>query len=138
MKKYFLLNLVLFLASVAFAQNTSQVPVNQNENAPVLNFTQKEYDFGDIKQGDVVEHTFQFKNTGKQPLIIAGVQTTCGCTATKWSNQPIMPDASGSITVQFNSSGKQGIQNKVVTVKSNASNQVERVIVKANILTKEN
>lgn len=138
MKKYFFLSIGLFFVRVAFAQSAVQIPANPSENAPIINFTQKEYDFGDIKQGDIVEHTFQFKNTGKQPLIIAGVQTTCGCTATKWSNQPIMPDAFGSITVQFNSSGKQGIQNKVVTVKSNASNQVERVIVKANILAKEN
>lgn len=85
-----------------------------------------------------MEHTFYFKNTGKTPLIIANVQTTCGCTATKWTNQPLAPDAEGSITVQFNTSGKQGIQNKVITIKSNASNQIERVIIKANILTKEN
>jgi hypothetical protein len=121
---------------LGFAQhNTTNI---SNENVPILSFHEKEYDFGDLKQGDVVEHTFSFKNTGKTPLIIANVQTTCGCTATKWTNQPILPDAEGSITVQFNTSGKQGIQNKVITIKSNANNQIERVIIKANILLKEN
>ncbi len=133
MKKYFLLNLFLLLTTyIAFGQTATLT----NDNVAVISFTEKEHDFEEIRQGDIVEHTFHFKNTGKLPLVIAGVQTTCGCTATKWSNQPIMPESSGSITVQFNSSGKQGIQNKVVTVKSNASNQIERIVVKANILTK--
>lgn len=136
MKKYFLLNLFLLLTTIAFGQNSTQTSATTNDNVAVISFTEKEHDFEEIRQGDIVEHTFHFKNTGKLPLVIAGVQTTCGCTATKWSNQPIMPESSGSITVQFNSSGKQGIQNKVITVKSNASNQIERIIVKANILTK--
>lgn len=136
MKKYFLLNLLLLLTTyVAFGQNSTQT-LATTDNLAVISFTEKEHDFEEIKQGDIVEHTFHFKNTGKLPLVIAGVQTTCGCTATKWSNQPIMPESSGSITVQFNSSGKQGVQNKVVTVKSNASNQIERIVIKANILTK--
>lgn len=135
MKKYFLLNLFLLLAAITFGQNNTQI-ANTTDNVAVISFTEKEHDFEEIKQGDIVEHTFHFKNTGKLPLVIAGVQTTCGCTATKWSNQPIMPESSGSITVQFNSSGKIGIQNKVVTVKSNASNQIERIVIKANILTK--
>jgi Protein of unknown function (DUF1573) len=136
MKKYFLLNLFLLTTYIAFGQNSTQTLATTDDNVAVISFTEKEHDFEEIRQGDIVEHTFHFKNTGKLPLVIAGVQTTCGCTATKWSNQPIMPEASGSITVQFNSSGKQGIQNKVVTVKSNASNQIERIVIKANILTK--
>ncbi len=136
MKKYLLLLICVCYGMLGFAQsNTTHV---SNDNFPVLSFHEKEYDFGDLKQGDIVEHTFSFKNTGKTPLIIANVQTTCGCTATKWTSQPIAPDAEGSITVQFNTAGKQGIQNKVITVKSNANNQIERVIIKANILIKEN
>lgn len=135
MKKCLLLLICLCYGILGFAQNNTNI---SNENVPILSFLEKEYDFGDLKQGDVVEHTFSFKNTGKTPLIIANVQTTCGCTATKWTSQPIPPNAEGSITVQFNTSGKQGIQNKVITVKSNANNQIERVIIKANVLLKEN
>ena len=134
MKNLLFTGLLLFISFLSFGQN-NPVPIAKNEeNIAVISFEVKEHDFGDIKQGDIVEHTFEFKNSGKMPLIIAGVQTTCGCTATKWSQQPIMPDKTGSITVQFNSAGKQGIQNKVVTIKSNASNQIERVIIKANIV----
>lgn len=137
MKNHFLTALLLLMSIVAYGQNNAPAVAKKEENVATITFEVKEHDFGDIKQGDVVEHTFEFKNTGKMPLILAGVQTTCGCTATKWSQQPIMPDGTGTITVQFNSSGKQGIQNKIVTIKSNASNQIERVIIKANILVKE-
>lgn len=137
MKNYFLTSLLLLFSFLSFGQNNTPTVVKQDENVAIITFGVKEHDFGDIKQGDVVEHTFEFKNAGKTPLILAGVQTTCGCTATKWSQQPILPEKTGTITVQFNSSGKQGIQNKVVTIKSNAANQIERVIIKANILVKE-
>ncbi|TAH18138.1 MAG: DUF1573 domain-containing protein [Cytophagales bacterium] len=136
--KYFLLNFLLFFTYLAFGQNNTPNANQTNDYVAILTFSEKEHDFEEIKQGDIVEHTFKFKNTGKQPLVIASVNTTCGCTATKWSNQPILPDSSGSITVQFNTAGKQGIQNKVITIKSNATNQIERLIIKANILTKEN
>jgi len=138
MKKYFLLNFFLFFTYFAFGQSNYTTTNPTNDYVAILTFSETEHDFEEIKQGDIVEHTFNFKNTGKQPLVIAGVNTTCGCTATKWSNQPILPNSSGSITVQFNTAGKQGIQNKVITVKSNATNQVERLIIKANILSKGN
>ena len=134
MKNYFLTGLLLFICFLTFGQSNAPVEAKNEENVASISFDIKEHDFGDLKQGDIVEHTFAFKNTGKAPLVLAGVQTTCGCTATKWSQQPIMPEKTGSITVQFNTAGKQGIQNKVITIKSNANNQIERVIIKANIV----
>ena len=41
------------------------------------------HDFGEIAQGDKVEHTFRFRNTGNEPLVITNVQVTCGCTTPK-------------------------------------------------------
>jgi hypothetical protein len=136
MKNFFLTGLLLFISFLTFGQANAPAEAKNEENVAVISFDIKEHDFGDLKQGDIVEHTVEFKNTGKTPLILAGVQTTCGCTATKWSQLPILPDKVGSITVQFNTAGKQGIQNKVVTIKSNATNQIERVIIKANIITR--
>jgi len=41
---------------------------------PVMTFEETEYDFGDIKQGDKVEHTFKFKNTGEADLLISNAR----------------------------------------------------------------
>ena len=50
-------------------------------------------------------------------------QVSCGCTTPKgWPRDPIPPGASGEITVSFNSAGKMGMQNKPVTLITNAVN----------------
>jgi hypothetical protein len=103
---------------------------------PYIEFADAEYDFGDISQGDKVKHTFDFKNSGTEPLILSNVLVTCGCTATDWPKQPIMPGESKELTVSFDSTGKVGRQNKVITIVSNASNSQERVKIVTNILPK--
>src|SRR6188472_1358413 len=113
MKKYLFLILMVAFTGAAFAQNSG----------PVITFEKKTHDFGDLVQGDVVEETFKFANTGTEPLIITNVHVTCGCTTPKgWPRDPIMPGGKGEITVAFNTAGKMNKQNKTVTVISNASN----------------
>ena len=117
MKKYFLMIVLLGFAAQGFAQQPA------NQAGPVITFEKKSHDFGDIFQGDKVEETFKFANTGTEPLIITNVQVTCGCTVPKgWPRDPIMPGGKGELTIAFNSAGKMGKQNKVVTVVSNAVN----------------
>ncbi len=117
MKKYIFLCAVLFASAQLFAQQASSTA-----KGPVISFEKSTHDFGDIQQGDKVEHTFKFSNTGTEPLIITNVQVTCGCTVPAWPRDPIMPGQKSEITVAFNSAGKHGKQNKVVTVVSNAIN----------------
>jgi hypothetical protein len=101
-----------------------------------ITFEKTSHDFGDIFQGDVVTYAFKFTNTGKEPLIISNVLVTCGCTAPSWPKEPIMPGKGGEIVISFNSSGKMGVQNKVITVMSNAINSQAQLIIKTNILPK--
>lgn len=130
MKKLFVFVLGLFLVGTVVAQDSG----SETASGPKITFTESSHNFGDIKQGDKVEHTFTFKNSGTEPLILSNVLTTCGCTATNWPRDPIAPGKGGEITVRFNSAGKIGKQNKVVTVVSNASNAQERVSIITNIL----
>ncbi len=106
---------------------------------PVISWEKSTHDFGDVAQGDKVEHTFKFKNTGNEPLIITNVQVTCGCTTPKgWARDPITPGQSGEITVAFNSLGKFGKQNKVVTVVSNVVNpEGGQISFTANVVEKK-
>lgn len=110
----------LFLSwfTLVFAQQQPAKPVS----GPVLTLKQTTHDFGDIRQGDVVEHVFEFTNTGNEPLIIQDIRITCGCTQPKWPKEPIMPGGKGEIRVGFNSAGKMGIQTKSLPIISNAIN----------------
>jgi hypothetical protein len=86
---------------------------------PTFKFERTEYDFGQIKEGEKVAYTYKFTNTGTAPLIVQSVQPSCGCTAPDWSKEPIPVNGTGFVKVEFDSNGKQGIQNKVVTVNAN-------------------
>jgi hypothetical protein len=86
---------------------------------PSFKFERTEYDFGQIKEGEKVVYTYKFTNTGSAPLIVESVQPSCGCTAPDWSKEPVPVNGTGFVKVEFDSNGKQGIQNKVVTVNAN-------------------
>ena len=134
MKKGVLTSLFLGVLFLVNAQDA--VPI-QIESGPTIAFTESSHDFGDINQGDRVEHTFEFENSGNEPLILSNVLTSCGCTASNWPKEPIPPGDSASIKVTFNSAGKMGVVNKVVTVISNATNNRERLRISTNILPRE-
>ncbi|GAA4830600.1 DUF1573 domain-containing protein [Algivirga pacifica] len=108
-----------------------------NEQLAQMTFEEREFDFGEIKQGDVVEHVFTFTNSGEVPLKIMNVRTTCGCTAPEWPKEEIMPGASADLKVVFNSKGKRGNQSKNITIQANVPNSIEQVRILANVLTEE-
>lgn len=109
--------------------------INAQEKSefPVISFEETEYEFGEINQGDKVNHTFKFTNTGKKPLVLSNVTTTCGCTAPDWPKEPIAPGKEGEIKVVFNSAGKLGMQNKAITIYANTEEGIARVTLKGNV-----
>lgn len=107
------------------------------ENEPMLLFIESEYDFGDIQQGEVFEHVFLFENTGKKPLFISNVITTCDCIVAEVPEKPVTKGKTASIRVTFDSSGKIGPQNKMIIIESNAINMEERIILKGNVLANQ-
>lgn len=89
-------------------------------DAAVMSFENGNYNFGKITQGEKVSYSYKFKNVGKSPLIILNATATCGCTVPEVPKEPIKPGAEGEIKVVFDSNGKSGMQDKVITVTSNA------------------
>ena len=134
MKKLSIFFFSLLFISTAYAQEEPKVEVT---DGPKIVFAEDTHDFGDIEQGTKVSHVFAFENSGTQPLILSNVLTTCGCTATDWPREPVAPGDGGKIEVSFNSAGKMGKQNKVITVVSNAVNAQERVKIITNVLPKK-
>ena len=128
-----LVGLVWITSFVAQAQEKQE----ENVTGPKIEFEESTHNFGDITQGDKVQHVFAFANTGTEPLVLSRVMTTCGCTAPSWPKEPIAPGEKGEITISFNSAGKMGMQNKVITVVSNASNSTARISITTNVLPKK-
>ena len=100
---------------------------------PKFQFVKEEHNFGEIYDGDIVTHVFSFKNIGETPLIISKATASCGCTIPSWPKQPIPSGSSGQIRVQFDSSNKPGIQNKVITITANTETKIKKLLIKAQV-----
>jgi hypothetical protein len=104
--------------------------------APVVGFNTIEYDFGDMKQGEKKDYTFNITNTGKSDLIIRNVRSSCGCTAVAPSKKVIAAGETAPIKVTFDSRGKRGRQSKSVTVITNdPKNSTSTLRVSCNVIT---
>jgi len=79
------------------------------------------YNFGTIAQGEVVNYTFKFTNVGTEDLQIKSTSASCGCTVPQHTKTPIPPGGKGEIVVRFDSKGKKGQQNPVITVVANTN-----------------
>lgn len=135
------LTLSLFIC-IAFAnaqENKMSAPATNlpatavDKNAPELKFDIETYDFGTIKQGDKVTHDFDFVNTGKEPLVISQAAGSCGCTVPLWPKEPVAKGSKATIHVEFNSTGKMGMQDKTVTITSNSKSGQKVLHLKGNV-----
>lgn len=114
------------------------VPMTARDSAMAarISFNQTEYHFGQVKSGALVSYSFLFRNTGKSPLVIADISTSCGCTVPHYDHIPIPAGGQGHIQVVFNTAGKAGIQEKIITITANTIpklNQVALVGIVNNI-----
>ena len=91
---------------------------------------QLEHDFGNINEGDVVNHSFVISNNGGDLLKIIDVRASCGCTAASPDKKELKPGESTNISVSFNSKGRKGPQTKTVTV---TTNDTEKPTLSLNI-----
>ena len=113
----------------------SYTPEKENiaTNTATVKFDNTNFDFGIIKTGASVSHTFKFTNTGNFPLKITNAKASCGCTVPKWPKELIKPGEDGEILVTFNSKGKKGNQHKSVTITANTIPSTISLYIKATI-----
>lgn len=123
--------LIAFAGSGCTGRKSPAVPVQ--EGIPEIAFREYEHHFGKVKEGEKVSYQFPFENKGPGDLVLTGVTTTCGCTVPKYDVKPIIPGQSGSIEVVFDTSGREGMQTKTITVKSNASKPVILLKITADV-----
>lgn len=114
-------------------KQNSAAAADQATNTAKIEFSEQSFDFGEINEGDLVNHVFKFKNTGSSPLVIKDATASCGCTVPNWPKEPVAPGAEGEIKVEFNSTGKAGLNTKKVNVMANTNPEVTTVEIKVNV-----
>jgi hypothetical protein len=135
MKKLFL---GIFMASALMACNQTKEKKNiqYTTDGSDIRYEAITYDFGKIKEGEKINHSFKFTNMGKSPLIITNATASCGCTTPVWPKNPVLPGDTGSIAVTFNSAGKSGLQDKQIKITANSQPAESMVHLIGEVLTK--
>ena len=137
----------VFIASIAIALACGQGKTQRHEDAShsaspsdtaSILFTEYDHNFGKITEGEKVGCVFTFVNKGTAPLVIASAVTSCGCTVPKYNNKPVPPGGSGTLEVVFDSSGRNGMQTKTITVKSNATKPLVLLRITGEVINNSN
>lgn len=102
--------------------------------ASVVTLDPYAWDFGQVKQGQIIKHDFIFKNNFQKVLKIKNIDTSCGCTVSEVQKKVLLPQESTLVEVKFNAKGYSGDIKQFVYVNTdNVDNPVTRFIIKANV-----
>ncbi|MCF8378293.1 MAG: DUF1573 domain-containing protein [Bacteroidales bacterium] len=114
--------------------NPNTAEGKSNDGLPVIEFEKEIHDFGKLVQGEKATFNFRFKNNGDKDLVISQVKSSCGCTVPKYPKEPVKPGDEGVLKVTFDSEGRKGVQNKVITVVHNGQPNQTFVRIKAMVI----
>lgn len=92
------------------------------------------YNFGKVTDGEKVEYSYRFRNTGTKPLVVVEATASCGCTVPQKPEKPILPGDIGFIKIVFDSKGRVGEAHKTITVVSNANPEFPPLVLTGNVL----
>ena len=139
MKKTILTISIIFLAFFTINAQETTEPKLENPNAPEISFDKVVHDYGTIMQNGDPNCEFKFTNTGKEPLVLSNVRSSCGCTVPSWPREPILPGQSDVIKIKY-ATNRLGAINKNITVLSNAKTSSVVLRIKGNVIAdpKEN
>ncbi|REE82062.1 uncharacterized protein DUF1573 [Lutibacter oceani] len=122
--------------------NTSNLETAKERDAviglgsAIIDFDKREYDFGEVTEGELVEGSFEIINKGKVDLIITSAKATCGCTVPEWPKEAIKPGESAPLKFTFNSRGRVGKQSKSITLQTNSEKVTETIRIKGTVVKK--
>lgn len=103
-------------------QPTEKAAKSKKQTQPIT-FKTLVIDRPNIAYGADETFTFEFKNTGKTPIIISNVQTSCGCTTADKPSEPVQPGKSSKISVKYDTK-RVGEFTKTITVTTNVGDPV--------------
>ncbi|MFT5819210.1 MAG: hypothetical protein ACI8ZM_000433 [Crocinitomix sp.] len=113
------------IQSVSFAK--------QDSTYAEMVFNSQIYDFGDATKGDTLTHTFTFKNTGEQKLIIEDVELECGCLSYELDKTELAPGEEGTLILTLDTNSLNGLSVRKLVIKANIENQKKEITVTAEV-----
>ena len=112
---------------------TSAITPPSNQKTTRMAFSNYQHDFGKVKQESTNKYSFQFTNTGDEPLVITNAVGSCGCTVPNYPKEPVMPGKTASIDVEYKPGQQKGSQEKKVTITANTEPAETILTIKADV-----
>jgi len=130
---------LLIILAVFFLSGCSTALKDQRASVisgPVkIETEQYTWDFGQIKQNEILKHEFILKNETSLTLNLKDATSSCGCTVLALKKKVLLPTESTAIEVKFDSRGYLGpIQQFVYLSTDSKDIPVIRFIIKANVI----
>ncbi len=135
MKKisFILLAMILSIGLIS-AQQTATAPAATGD----AKFKELAHDFGKVaEEVGSISTEFEFKNTGKKPIIIQDVRTSCGCTTPSYTKDPVLPGKKGTVKVSYSTTGRIGAFDKKITIFTNEPDNVYTLTIKGEVLPRK-
>ncbi|RCH56314.1 DUF1573 domain-containing protein [Mucilaginibacter hurinus] len=98
------------------------------DTKPEFKFVEEKHNFGKIPQGTPVTTAFEFTNIGEEPLILADVKPTCGCTIADYTKTPVKKGEKGTIKITYNAASVSPFS-KTIVVTSNAKTPQKNLVI---------
>lgn len=130
-------SLLFILLTFGFAlTGISQEVVKENkkskkQKAPIT-FKTLVIERNGITYGADETFTFEFKNTGKTPIIVTNVGTSCGCTTAQKPEEPVKPGKTGVIVVKYDTK-RVGNFTKDINVTTNVQTEPIKLQIKGSV-----
>ncbi len=99
-------------------------------------FTASTHKFPKTEEGTILEHDYEFTNTGDEPLLITEIKVSCTCTKFTYPKHPVLPGQKGTIHVSFDTKEKSDFQNRTLSIYSNAKRNPEKIRFKVLVIEK--
>lgn len=113
---------------LSFATYIKTAKDNPDPNAPKVNFSTNQFNFGTVKEGEVVSGTVKFANVGGSALKVLDIKSSCGCAVADIKNKDIAPGESSEVKFDFDTSGRTGKLTRTITVITNDPSAPQQVI----------
>jgi len=116
--------------------NTSQKQSQNNtKESALISLVTKSFSADTVSINTSLTFDVFYTNTGKEPLIISNVRTSCSCTVASFSKTPLLPGKTDKIVLKLDTS-KAGLFIKSVAIYSNAFNHYDESIQSSRVVFK--
>ena len=103
-------------------------------SAQTITFEKTTIDYGTVKANSDGNKVFTFTNTGDKPLIISNVQPGCGCTASDWTKEPILPGKKGEVKVHYNTATVAPFKKTIDVFSNDPKNSRDKLYIQGTVL----